>query len=72
MLAADGEGQDVYLLGVDHPVKTFTGPIIAVLKRANDIEDKLVMAPAGVDFSDGKILAQTYFQERYFETTLYR
>ena len=72
LFAADGEEQDVYLLGVDVPVETFTGPIIAILKRADDIEDKLVMAPAGIDFSDKEILAQTRFQEQYFETTLQR
>ncbi|MFK7802883.1 MAG: inorganic pyrophosphatase [Anaerolineae bacterium] len=72
MLAADGEEQDIYLLGVDTPVETFTGTIIAILKRADDVEDKLVMAPAGVDFQDGEIIAQTYFQERYFQTTLHR
>lgn len=50
IIAGDGMEQDVYLLGVDHPVKTFTGVIIAILQRADDVEDKLVMAPAGVSF----------------------
>lgn len=72
ILAADGEGQDVYLLGVDHPAETFTGVIIAILKRADDVEDKWVMAPAGVDFTDDEILGHTHFQERYFQTTVQR
>lgn len=72
MLAADGEEQDVYLLGVNHPVETFTGVIIAILKRADDVEDKLVMALAGVDFPNPEIINQTYFQEQYFQTTLLR
>lgn len=71
-MSADGEEQDVYLVGVDVPLKTFTGTIIGILKRADDIEDKLVMAPAGIEFSDAEILAQTAFQERYFKTTLHR
>ena len=71
LMAADGDEQDVYLLGVDVPVKTFSGVIIAILKRVDDVEDKLVMAPAGVEFSDAEILALTYFQERYFQTTLH-
>ncbi len=71
-IAADGEEQDVYLLGIDYPVETYTGVIIAILKRADDVEDKLVMAPAGVQFSDEEILEQTHFQERYFQTTVHR
>ena len=72
MMAPDGEEQDVYLLGVNVPIETFTGTIIAILNRADDVEDKLVMAPAGVDFTDAEILAQTHFQEQYFKTALQR
>lgn len=70
LMAADGEEQDVYLLGVNHPVKTYTGVIIAILERADDVEDKLVMAPEGKHFSDREILELTYFQEQYFNTKL--
>ena len=72
IMAADGDEQDVYLLGVDHPVETYTGLIIAILKRADDVEDKLVMAPAERHFSDREILELTYFQEQYFKTKLIR
>ena len=71
MMAADGDEQDVYLLGVAHPVESYTGVIIAILKRADDVEDKLVMAPAGVQFSDQEILEKTRFQEQYFQTSLF-
>lgn len=71
-MAGDGMQQDVYLLGVNRPVETFSGVIIAILQRADDVEDKLVMAPAGVHFSDEEILKQVHFQERYFKTTLHR
>lgn len=72
ILAGDGMEQDVYLLGVDRPVESFTGVIIAILQRANDVEDKLVMAPAGVGLTDEEILEQVKFQEQYFQTTLQR
>lgn len=72
LLAADGEEQDVYLLGVYEPVETCTGVIIAILTRTDDVEDKLVMAPAGKSITDSEILEQTYFQEQYFKTTLIR
>ena len=71
-MAGDGEPQDVYLLGVDHPVQSFTGVIIAILTRADDVEDKLVMAPVGVSFTDDEILEQTRFQEQYFQTSVQR
>ena len=51
IMAPDGEEQDVYILGVDEPVKEFTGKIIAIIHRMNDIEDKWVVAPVGLSFS---------------------
>ena len=41
----DGEEQDVYILGVDVPLKIFHGTIIGAIFRADDNEDKLVAAP---------------------------
>ena len=70
VMAPDGEEQDAYILGVDEPVGRFTGEVIAVIHRLNDIEDKLVVAPSGAEFSLEEILAQTAFQEKYFEITV--
>lgn len=69
-LAPDGEEQDAYLLGVDHPVASFTGQVIAIILRSDDIEDKWVVAPAGMSFSKEEIAAQTHFQEQYFDTVI--
>lgn len=66
-LAADGEEQDAYILGVDYPVNTFTGTVIAIIHRFNDIEDKWVVAPRNTIFSKEEIMEQTYFQEQYFD-----
>ena len=44
VLGGDGEELDVYLLGVDIPLSEFTGKIIGIVHRHNDVEDKLVMA----------------------------
>lgn len=68
MLAADGEEQDVYLLGVDTPVDSYTGRIIALIHRSDDVEDKLVMAPEGVRFFCHEIEMQVQFQEQYFHS----
>lgn len=43
VMAADKEEQDIYLLGVDQPVSSFEGSVIAVIHRLDDIEDKWVV-----------------------------
>lgn len=73
VISADGEELDTYVLGVDEPLERFSGRCIAVLLRQDDPGDpKLVLAPQGLDFTDEEILAQVDFQERYFDTILYR
>ena len=64
----DGEEIDVYLLGVDHPVKEYIATVIGIVFRENDGEDKLVAAPAGVFYHQGEIAEAVHFQERYFKT----
>lgn len=70
--AHDGAEVDVYILGPDRPLRKFRGRCIAILHRADDNEDKLVVAPVGAAYSDEEILGQVAFQERYFKTTLLR
>ncbi len=67
IIAPDGEEQDVYILGVDEPVDSFTGVIIAVIIRKDDIEEKWVVVPTGVTFTKEEILEQVYFQECWFD-----
>lgn len=66
--APDGDWQDVYVLGVDEPVTEFTGERIAVIRRRDDVEDKWVLAPAGMRFTAEEIMAAVYFQEQYFDS----
>lgn len=40
IMSPDGEEQDAYILGIDHPVDEFTGRVIAVIHRYDDIEEK--------------------------------
>lgn len=68
IMAPDGEEQDAYILGVDIPVETFTGTVIAVIHRHNDVEDKWVVAPDGITFSKEEIERLTHFQEQYFDS----
>lgn len=67
IIALDGEEQDAYILGVHVPVESFTGTVIAVIHRRDDIEDKWVVAPEGIQFSKEEIMALTHFQEQYFD-----
>ena len=40
ILAPDGEEQDAYVLGINKAVEKFTGKIIAVIHRSDDVEEK--------------------------------
>lgn len=70
ILAPDGEEQDAYILGVDVAIKEFTGNIIAVIHRNDDIEEKWVVAPKGVSYTKEEILAFVKFQEQYFQSEI--
>jgi 8-oxo-dGTP pyrophosphatase MutT (NUDIX family) len=70
IIAGDGEEQDAYILGVDTPVASFDGQVVAVIRRRNDAEDKLVVAPKGTVYHQGQIAQATHFQEQFFDTTI--
>lgn len=65
--APDGEEQDAYILGVNEPVDEFTGKVIAVIHRFDDVEEKWVVAPEGMSFTEEEIWEQVCFQEKYFK-----
>ena len=70
VLGGDGEELDVYLLGVDKPVTEYKGKIIGIVHRENDVEDKLVMALDGMNFTQNEVAEQVHFQEQYYKTTI--
>ncbi|HJB33008.1 MAG TPA: inorganic pyrophosphatase [Candidatus Blautia merdipullorum] len=70
IIAPDGEEQDVYILGVDHPVEEFRGRIIGIVYRQDDIEEKWVAAPEAMSFTREQIWEQIKFQEQYFQSEL--
>lgn len=53
IMAPDGEEQDAYIVGVNEAVKEFTGKITAVVHRLDDVEEKWVVAPENLSFSEG-------------------
>ena len=70
IIAPDGEEQDAYILGVNKPVKEFTGRIIAIIHRFDDAEEKWVVAPENATFTKAEILEQVEFQEKYFKSEI--
>ena len=68
VLGGDDEELDVYLLGVDHPVESYTCRIVGIVHRKNDVEDKLIGAPEGIAFSANEMLQAVVFQEKYYDS----
>lgn len=68
VMAQDGEEQDAYILGVQMPVTEFTGRIIAVINRMDDVEDKWVVAPENAVLYEPEIKAAVAFTEQYFDS----
>lgn len=72
VISGDGEELDAYLLGVFDPVENYKGKCIAVIHRINDDDDKIIVVPEGVNYTDEQIKALTEFQERFFESVIIR
>lgn len=70
VMAADGEEQDAYILGVNEPISSFEGRVIGAVCRKNDVEDKLIVAPAAMRFHQGQIAQAVHFQEQYFSSSI--
>ena len=71
-ISGDGEELDAYVLGVYEPIEEFEGKVIAIIHRTNDEDDKLVVAPKNINYSDDAIKALTEFQERFFNSIIIR
>ena len=69
----------IYLFDCNKPVETYTGKVIAVYHRTNDVEDKWIVVPENSKYatnpsalSDEEILKSIEFQEKFFAGRLYR
>ena len=70
-LARDGHPLDVYVLGAREPLERCLATVIAIVRRRDDVEDKLValIEGAGLEGWDaGAIARATRFQERWFDS----
>ena len=70
IFAADGEEQDAYILGINEPVKEFTGKVVAIIHRFDDVEEKWVVAPESACFTKEEITKLVAFQEQFFQTEI--
>ncbi|MBC2458536.1 inorganic pyrophosphatase [Clostridium beijerinckii] len=70
IIAPDGEEQDAYVLGINKPIKEFTGEVVAIIHRNDDIEEKWVVVPQGMKITKADIQEQVHFQEKYFESLI--
>jgi inorganic pyrophosphatase len=70
--APDGEDLDAYFLGTEKPLEHAQGVCIAIVHRKDNDDDKLVVVPEGVEFTDEEILKKVHFQEQYFDSVVVR
>jgi len=70
VIGGDGEELDVYLLGEAEPVNEYKCRIIGIAHRENDVEDKLIGAPVGMELNQAEIAEAVDFQEKYYKTTI--
>ena len=66
-MAPDGLPIDAYVLGADCPLTRCAATVIAVIRRRDDVEDKLVTSLSG-EWSKASISDSTAFQERWFDS----
>ena len=66
-IAGDGEEIDAYILGVYEPVESYEGIVIGLIRRHDDVEDKLVVSSKLNDYDKKQISALVEFQERFFD-----
>lgn len=65
IFAGDKEEVDCYILGVNEPLEEFTGRVIAIIKRLDDNENKMVVS--NQDFDIMEIAKSVDFTEKYFK-----
>jgi inorganic pyrophosphatase len=69
LIAPDGEEQDVYLLGTGEPLEVCeAAEVVAIVRRRNDLEDKLVAVVGAETWDAAKIQAAVRFQEQFFDS----
>ncbi|MCF8059307.1 MAG: inorganic diphosphatase [Bacteriovoracaceae bacterium] len=71
-LSGDGKELDVYVLGIDKPLTTFTGKCIGYIERLDDNDAKLLVVGDDRFYSQEEIKDIVHFQEQYFDSRIIR
>lgn len=71
-VSGDGEEIDVYVLGEDKPQEYIDCKVVAIVKRNNDNEDKLIAVASSCNktFLKEEMEKEVYFQEKYFDSEI--
>ena len=69
-ISGDNEEIDVYIIGEFEPLVKYEGYVVAVIKRANDVEEKLVVCKELNKYNKEQIKVLVEFQERFFDTVI--
>jgi len=67
-MAPDGEPLDVYIVDAAEPLTECEAEVIAIIRRRDDIEDKLVARIGSASWSAHEIEVAASFQERWFDS----
>lgn len=59
-----------YIVGVNKPMKEYTGIVVGIIHRLNGNEDIWVVAPEGFDASVEIIQSEIMFIEKYFNSVI--
>lgn len=68
-VAPDGEELDAYVIGPDAPLEKYSGRVVAVILRADDVEDKLVVSQLE-GWTSEAVHNLVTFQERFFQSSI--
>ncbi|MBR3311837.1 MAG: GNAT family N-acetyltransferase [Solobacterium sp.] len=67
--ALDGEFQDAYVYGPEEPLEKFTGTVIGIVYRKNDIETKWIVSDRDT-YDKQDVINTIGFIEQYFDTQI--
>ena len=69
-VSGDGEEIDAYILGEFEPLEKYVGIVVAIIKRENDNEDKLVVCKDVIRYNKSQIEDLVEFQEKFFISSI--
>lgn len=71
-ISGDGKELDCYILGEYKPLKEYKGKCIAIIHRLDDDDDKLIIVPENINFTNNEIRVLTDFQEKFYKSEIIR